>query len=50
MTEEEITPEKLLAAVNDLYKNRQSYIDAMEASPQSDAINKIMSLIQEYSK
>jgi UDP-N-acetylglucosamine--N-acetylmuramyl-(pentapeptide) pyrophosphoryl-undecaprenol N-acetylglucosamine transferase len=50
ITEEEITPEKLLAAVNDLYKNRQSYIDAMEASPQSDAINKIMSLIQEYSK
>ena len=50
MTEEEITPEKLLAAVYDLYKNRQKYIDAMDSSPQSEAIDKIMSLIKDCSK
>ena len=50
MTEEEITPEKLLAAVDDLYKNRQKYIDAMDSSPQSEAIDKIMSLIKDCSK
>ena len=50
MTEEEITPEKLLAAVDDLYKNRQKYIDAMDSSPQSEAIDKIMALIKDCSK
>ena len=50
MTEEDITPEKLLAAVDDLYKNRQKYIDAMDSSPQSEAIDKIMSLIKDCSK
>lgn len=50
MTEEEITPEKLLAAVDDLYKNRQKYIDAMDSSPQSEAVDKIMALIKDCSK
>ena len=50
MQEEEITPEKLLNAINELYANSQTYINTMAASPQSDAINKIMELIENCNK
>lgn len=50
MEEEEITPDKLLNAVHELYKNKGTYIKAMESSPQSDAIDTIMELIKKTSK
>jgi UDP-N-acetylglucosamine--N-acetylmuramyl-(pentapeptide) pyrophosphoryl-undecaprenol N-acetylglucosamine transferase len=48
--EEEITPEKLLGAVQELYKNKDKYTKAMKASPQSDAVGTIVQLIRELSK
>lgn len=50
LEEEEITPEKLLSSVNDIYENRSTYIGNMSTSPQSDAITKITELIIEVSK
>lgn len=47
LTEENLTPETLLKAVNDLYENRYNFINNMAMSEQSDAITKIMDLIQE---
>jgi UDP-N-acetylglucosamine--N-acetylmuramyl-(pentapeptide) pyrophosphoryl-undecaprenol N-acetylglucosamine transferase len=46
MEEEEITPEKLLGAVHELYENKDKYIQAMKASPQSDAVVTIVELIE----
>ena len=48
--EEEITPDKLLCAVNELYNNRETYIKAMEKSPQSNAVETIIELIKKTSK
>lgn len=48
LTEEEMTPASLLSAVNDLYANRNKYIQNMENSEQSDAIGKIMELITNF--
>ncbi|MDO5383040.1 MAG: undecaprenyldiphospho-muramoylpentapeptide beta-N-acetylglucosaminyltransferase [Eubacteriales bacterium] len=45
--EEDITPESLLEAVNDLYDNRHSYINAMAESRESNAIPIIMDLIDQ---
>lgn len=50
LEEEELTPEKFLSAVRDLYRNRKTYIDAMSASSHTDSIAKIISLIQECEK
>lgn len=50
LEEELLTPETLLTAVNDLYQNRNAYIEAMSSSPQSNAIDTIMELIVQYSK
>ena len=50
LQEEDITPEKMLDAVNDLYNNRDSYFEAMESSQQGDSINLIMNLIKENTK
>ena len=47
MEEEEITPDTLLTAIRDLYRNRAQYIDAMSQSRQMDAISHIVSLINE---
>ncbi|MDD7740103.1 MAG: undecaprenyldiphospho-muramoylpentapeptide beta-N-acetylglucosaminyltransferase [Fusicatenibacter sp.] len=47
LEEEELSPEKLLEAVHDLYENRQTYIDAMAGSGHTDSIGRIVSLIQE---
>ncbi|MBO4766286.1 MAG: undecaprenyldiphospho-muramoylpentapeptide beta-N-acetylglucosaminyltransferase [Lachnospiraceae bacterium] len=47
MQESEVTPETLSAAVSDLFANRQRYIDAMAASPSSDATETVIALIKE---
>ena len=47
MEEEELTDEKLIAAVNTLYKERDKFIKAMENSSSSDAISIISKLIEE---
>lgn len=45
-----MTPETLMAAVNELFDNREQYIHNMENSEQSDSIGKIMELIVQNSK
>lgn len=47
LEEEEVTKESLLDAVNKLYENRASYMDAMRDSGQHDSINTIIQLIEE---
>ncbi|MCD7819609.1 MAG: undecaprenyldiphospho-muramoylpentapeptide beta-N-acetylglucosaminyltransferase [Lachnospiraceae bacterium] len=47
LMEDEITPNLLLARIQELYKNRQTYIAAMEHSEASDAISRITALIEE---
>lgn len=47
LQEEEITNELLLSTIMDLYKNRNSFIETMEKSGQSDAIAVITKLIEE---
>lgn len=44
--EDEMTNEKLLAMIRELWANRQTYIDAMSQSPQLDAISTIVDLIE----
>lgn len=46
LEEEETTKESLLAAVEKLYTNRASYMDAMRNSGQHDSINTIIGLIE----
>ena len=50
LQESEVTPEVLTAAVKDLYENRQQYIDAMAASPSSDATETIVALLTELAE
>ncbi len=47
LSEEELTTEHLVDAVNHTYQNRQTYIDAMSKSEMSDAITKITDLLDE---
>lgn len=47
LEEEELTDEKFLKAIRSLYENRASFISAMEASKQTDAIDTIIRLIEE---
>jgi len=49
LPEEDITDASFLAAITELYENRQSYIDAMKSSSQSDAINIIADILDELS-
>lgn len=46
MEEEQITDDGLLAAVRDLYKNREQYVTAMKNSNQQDSIDSIIDLIE----
>lgn len=46
LLEEELSGETLLKKIEKLYKEREKYIENMENSPQSDAIEKIMDLIK----
>ena len=48
--EEDITPKKMLDAVNELYNNKDRYYEAMESSQQGNAIDLIMNLIKENTK
>lgn len=47
LEEEDITNESLYTAVTSLYQNRESYIQAMKNSNQSNAVHRIVSLIKE---
>lgn len=49
ISEDDLTKELLVAKVQELYCNRNTYIEAMEESEQSDAIKTIMGLIEEVS-
>lgn len=47
LEEEEVTRDSLLEAVNKLYVNRSTYMEAMRNSGQHDSINTIVNLIEE---
>lgn len=47
LEEEALTAETLLTKVQELYTNRAQYLQAMEQSPQSDAIETILQLLKE---
>ncbi|MBQ8815432.1 MAG: undecaprenyldiphospho-muramoylpentapeptide beta-N-acetylglucosaminyltransferase [Lachnospiraceae bacterium] len=47
LEEEDITDEALLNCVNEVYVNRRNYIEAMENSQQSDAVEIICGLLDE---
>ena len=46
LLEDDLTSVSLLTAIDELYQNRASYMDAMTSSTQSDAISAIMDLIR----
>ena len=46
LEEEELTKEELLNSITALYKNRNTYIDAMKNSPQQNSIDTIIDLIE----
>ena len=48
--EEDVTDELLLSSIKEVYENRQTYIDAMNASTQLDPIGTITGLIEQFSK
>lgn len=48
--EEELTNEVLLNAIHKLYREKDSYIEAMKQSSQQDSINTIIELIENASK
>ena len=50
LEEENMTDDTLFTSVHELYENRQSFIEKMSASTQSNAIPIIMDLIKEYAK
>lgn len=46
--EEDLTTEKLVAGVEELYRNRETYVAAMASSSQADAIGIILGLIEQF--
>lgn len=50
LEEEELTDQRLLASIQDLYQNRSTFVDHMQTSTQSDAIAVITELIEETAK
>ena len=48
--EEELTNDKLLAAIRELYNNRETYIQAMSQSGQQNSIDTIITLIENAAK
>ena len=49
LPQEELTPTRLVADVNDLYAHRSQYRQAMKQASDQDAVQKIVSLIEELS-
>ena len=49
LTEDELTDELLLKMIDELYADRDRYIGAMSGSSQNNAVNTIISLIQDLS-
>ncbi len=49
LEEKNITTETLVSAVDDVFQKRETYISAMAKSPQEDAVQKIIDLIEEVS-
>ncbi len=47
LEEEQLTERSFLSAISTLSERRQSYVKAMEQCPQSDAIDKILELLEE---
>lgn len=47
LEEEEITNDKMLNAIHDLYENRSQYTDAMAKSKQTDSIEQIVQLFEQ---
>lgn len=50
LQEENLDEDSLLDSLHELYSNRNSYIEKMESSSQYNAINSIISLIEENAK
>ena len=50
MEEEEITNEKLLDTIHELFQNRNRYISAMKSSNQQDSIDTIIDLIESVAR
>lgn len=50
LSEDDMTNDTLLEAINNLYNNRDKYIEAMNSSKLNDSINGIIDLIVKYSK
>ena len=50
MEEEEITNEKLLDTIHELFQNRDRYISAMQSSNQQDSIDTIIDLIESVAR
>ena len=50
MEEEEITNEKLLDTIHELFQNRDRYISAMKSSNQQDSIDMIIDLIESVAR
>ena len=48
--EEDLNVSSLIQAVNEVYKNRSSYIDAMSKSKQSNGVDIVLGLIEELSQ
>ena len=46
LEEEELSQEVLLNAIQNLYENRETYINAMKNSPQQNSIDTIIDLIE----
>lgn len=50
LNEEEVRDDSLLEAIKTLYQNREAYIEAMEKSNLGNASDKIVELIEKYSR
>lgn len=48
--EENLTDETLLAGIDEVFTNKDKYINAMASSPTKDSVQTIVNLIKEYSK
>lgn len=47
LSQEDLTKESLLQAADEVFKNREHYISAMEKAPEQDAVSRICNIIKE---